>query len=334
MKVAIDAMGGDFAPEAIVVGTIEAVSEYEDIRVILVGDEKRINEFFKGRRYPSDRISIYHTTSVVEMNDSLSSAIRGKKNSSIYKTIDLVKDQQADAAVSAGHSGVVMATSLFVLGKLQHVERPAIATLMPSLTGHFLLADVGANVDCKPENLLEFAQMGSAYYEAIFDTASARIALLSIGEEDTKGNDLTKKAFKYLKNANINFIGNIEGKDIFSGNADVVICDGFVGNVVLKTSEGLAETILKMLKMEIANSTIGRLGYLMIKPSIKGFRAKMDYSDYGGAPLLGINGTCIISHGRSSARAIKNAIRVASETARKKVHEIIENNLIKANGIS
>ncbi|MCL0046948.1 phosphate acyltransferase PlsX, partial [Thermodesulfovibrionales bacterium] len=236
MKVAIDAMGGDFAPEAIVVGAIEAVSEYKDIRVILVGDEKRINEFFKGRRYPSDRISIYHTTSVVEMNDSLSSAIRGKKNSSIYKTIDLVKDQQADAAVSAGHSGVVMATSLFVLGKLQHVERPVIATLMPSLTGHFLLADVGANVDCKPENLLEFAQMGSAYYEVIFDTASARIALLSIGEEDTKGNELTKKAFKYLKNANINFIGNIEGKDIFSGNADVVICDGFVGNVVLKTS--------------------------------------------------------------------------------------------------
>jgi glycerol-3-phosphate acyltransferase PlsX len=238
-----------------------------------------------------------------------------------------VKNQTADAVVSAGHSGVVMATSLFVLGKLTNVDRPAIATIMPSLTGYFLLIDAGANVDCKPENLMEFAFMGSAYYKAIFNTPSPRIALLSIGEEDTKGNELTKEAFKYLKNADINFIGNIDGKDIFNGNAEVIVCDGFIGNIVLKVSEGLAETILKMLKIEIANVTTGKLGYLMIKPAIRNFKKRTDYSEYGGAPLLGINGTCIISHGRSSAKAIKNAIRVAAEMSKTKVHEIISNTL-------
>jgi glycerol-3-phosphate acyltransferase PlsX len=241
----------------------------------------------------------------------------------------MVKNGEADAAVSSGHSGVTMATALFVLGKLPNVDRPAIATIMPSLTGHFLLIDAGANVDCKPENLLEFAHMGNAYYMTIFDTPSPRIALLSIGEEDTKGNELTKEAFKLLKDTDLNFIGNIEGKDVFSGNADVIVCDGFIGNIVLKVSEGLAETIMKMLKREIANITTGKLGYLMIKPAVKNFRKRTDYSEYGGAPLLGINGTCIISHGRSSARAIKNAIRVAGEIVRKKTHETIANALSK-----
>jgi glycerol-3-phosphate acyltransferase PlsX len=201
---------------------------------------------------------------------------------------------------------------------------------MPSLTGYFLLIDVGANVDCKPENLLEFALMGNAHYKAIFNTPSPRIALLSIGEEDTKGNELTKETFKFLKSANINFKGNIEGKDIFSGSADVIVCDGFIGNIVLKVSEGLADTILKMLKMEIASVTTGKLGYMMIKPAIKNFKKRTDYSEYGGAPLLGINGTCIISHGRSSARAIKNAIKVAADMSKKRVHEIIANDLKKA----
>ncbi|GER94410.1 phosphate acyltransferase [hot springs metagenome] len=327
MRIALDAMGGDFAPDVTIAGALEAVSEYDDIHVILTGDRQKITASLQNWRYPTEKISIYHASEVVEMHESPSFALRRKKDSSIRKAVDLVKNHDADAAVSAGHSGVAMATALFVLGKLPNVDRPAIATIMPSLAGHFLLIDAGANVDCKPENLLEFAYMGNAYYRAIFNIESPRIALLSIGEEDTKGNELTKETFKLLKNSNLNFIGNIEGKDIFSGNADVIVCDGFIGNIVLKVSEGLAETIMKMLKHEIANVTTGKLGYMMIKPAIKNFKKRTDYSEYGGAPLLGINGTCIISHGRSSARAIKNAIRVASDMARKKVHEIIANEL-------
>ncbi len=326
MKIALDAMGGDFAPDITVAGAIEAVSEY-DLEIILVGDRQKISESLKAKRYPPNRLSIFHASEVVQMHESPSVALRRKRDSSIRRAIELVKNNEADAAVSAGNSGVVMATSLFILGKLPNVDRPAIATIMPSLTGYFLLIDAGANVDCKPENLLQFAIMGNAYYKGVCDIPSPRIALLSIGEEDTKGNELTKEAFKYLKAADINFTGNIEGKDIFSGSADVIVCDGFIGNIVLKVSEGLAETILKMLKMEIANVATGKLGYLMIKPAIKGFKKRTDYSEYGGAPLLGINGTCIISHGRSSARAIKNAVRVAAEMARKKVHEIIRESL-------
>lgn len=326
LKVALDAMGGDFAPEVTIAGAIEAVSEY-DVEVILVGDRSKLTEFLKGKRYPTEKIFIHHASEAVEMYESPSVALRKKKDSSIRKAIELVKHHEADAVVSAGHSGVAMATSLFILGKLENVDRPAIATIMPSLTGYFLLIDAGANVDCKPENLLQFAYMGNAYYKTIFNTPSPRIALLSIGEEDTKGNELTKESLKLLKGTGLNFIGNIDGKDIFSGSADIIVCDGFIGNIVLKVSEGLAETILKMLKMEIASISTGKLGYLMIKPAIRGFKKRTDYSEYGGAPLLGINGTSIISHGRSSARAIKNAIRVASEMAKAKVHEIIASSL-------
>lgn len=326
MKVALDAMGGDFAPDVTVAGAIETVSEY-DIEVILVGDRDKIKKSLEDKRYPPDKISIYHASEVVGMHESPSFALRRKKDSSIRKAIELVRNHEADAAVSAGHSGVAMATALFILGKLPNVDRPAIATIMPSLTGYFLLLDAGANVDCKPENLLQFAHMGNAYFRAIFDVPDPRIALLSIGEEDTKGNELTKEAFKHLKGSQLNFTGNIEGKDIFSGRADIIVCDGFIGNIVLKVSEGLAETILKMLKMEIASITTGKLGYMMIKPAIKNFKKRTDYDEYGGAPLLGINGTCIISHGRSSARAIKNAIRVAAEMAKKKVHDTIANSL-------
>lgn len=330
MKIALDAMGGDFAPDVTIAGAIEAVSEF-DVEVILVGDRERLSSTLKDKRYPPDRIFLYHASEVVEMHESAAAAIRKKKDSSIRKAIDLVKGGQADAAVSAGHSGVVMATSLFVLGKLPNIDRPAIATIMPSLTGHFLLIDAGANVDCKPENLIEFAYMGNAYCKAIFENTSPKIAILSIGEEDIKGNELTKEAFKLLKKTDLNFIGNIEGKDIFSGKADVIVCDGFIGNIVLKVSEGLAETILKMLRMEISNVATGKLGYMMIKPAIKNFKKRTDYSEYGGAPLLGINGTCIISHGRSSAKAIKNAIRVAAEMSQKRVHEIIKQSFLPDN---
>lgn len=330
MKIALDAMGGDFAPEMPVAGAIEAVSEY-DVEIILVGDKQQIAEHLKNKRFPSQKISIAHASEVVHMDESPIIAIRSKKDSSIRKTVELVKNNEADACVSAGHSGVMMATSLLLLGKLPNVDRPAIAIAIPSLTGFFVLIDAGANVDCKPKNLLQFAYMGDAYYRAISNELSPKIALLSIGEEDIKGNEQTKESFKLLRKTDLNFIGNIDGKDIFTSTADVVVCDGFVGNIVLKVSEGLAETLLKMLKREIANIKTGKIGYLMIKPALKNFKKRTDYSEYGGAPLLGINGTSIVCHGRSTAMALKNAVRVAIEIAKQRVHEKIADSLMKYN---
>lgn len=333
MRIALDAMGGDFAPAVTVEGAVETVNESEDIEIALVGDEPSIKRELSGKRYPPTRLQIRHASQVVGMDEPAMAAIRKKKDSSIKRAIELVKNREADAVVSAGHSGVAMAMALFMLGASEGVHRPAIATLMPTIRGPFVLIDAGANVDCDPENLLQFALMGNAYCKTMFNNPEPKIALLSIGEEDTKGNLLTKEAFKLLKEAGIRFIGNIEGKDIFMGHADVVVCDGFIGNIVLKTSEGLAEVILKMLKREIADVTTGRIGYLLMKPALRNFRKKTDYAEYGGAPLLGINGTCIISHGRSSAKAMRNAIKVAAEFSRKKVYEIITEE-IKSGGKS
>lgn len=328
MKIALDAMGGDYAPAATVDGAVETVREYDDLEVILFGDESQLKKELKGKKYPSHCIHIRHTSQIIGMHESPVSALRKKKDSSIRRAVDAVKLKEADAVVSAGNSGVAMATALFVLGTSKGVDRPAIAAIMPTLKGLFVLIDAGANVDCKPENLLQFAVMGSAYCRTILHRPEPKVALLSIGEEDTKGNELTREAFKLLKEANINFTGNIEGKDVFSGEADVVVCDGFIGNVLLKTSEGLAEVIIKMLKREIEGQATGKLGYLLMKPALRNFKKKTDYAEYGGAPLLGINGTCIISHGRSSPRAIRNALRVAVELARKKVHKIISEEII------
>lgn len=324
MIIALDAMGGDFAPAVTVEGAVESVNEKSDIDIILIGNESAIKKELAGRKYPHGRLHIMHASQVVEMNEPAVHAVKKKKDSSIRRATDLVRNREADAVVSAGHSGVAMATSLLLLGTSEGVDRPAIATVMPTLKGPpFVLIDVGANVDCNAENLFQFALMGDAYCRTMFEMAKPRIALLSIGEEDSKGNLLTKEAFKLLKNQPIGFIGNIEGKDIFTGNADVVVCDGFTGNIVLKTSEGLVETMMKMLKREISELTASRVGYLLLKPALRNFRKKTDYAEYGGAPLLGINGTSIISHGRSSAKAIRNAVRVAAEFSRKQVYKVI-----------
>ena len=323
MRVALDAMGGDFAPAVTIEGAVETVNETSDIEIVLVGDEPSIAKELSGKKYPPKRLQIRHASQIVGMNEPALVAVRKKKDSSIRRAVELVKNHEADAVVSAGHSGVAMAMALLMFGASEGVDRPAIATIMPTLKGPFVLVDAGANVDCDPKNLLQFALMGDAYCRTMFSNPEPKIALLSIGEEDTKGNMLTKESFKLLKDAPVRFIGNIEGKDIFTGAADVVVCDGFIGNIVLKTSEGLAEVIMKMLKREIADVTTGRVGYLLMKPALRNFKKKTDYAEYGGAPLLGINGTCIISHGRSSAKAIKNAIKVADEFARKRVYEII-----------
>ncbi len=316
-------MGGDHAPSVNVEGAVETVKEHDDIDVTLVGNSELIKKELGNKRFPENRILLEHASQVVEMNESPTTAIRRKKDSSIRIGIELVKSGRADAFVSAGHSGVIMATSLLLLRTAPGVDRPAIATIMPTIKDTFVLLDAGANVDCKPENLLEFALMGNTYCKLVLGRSEPRVALLSIGEEDTKGNELTKEAFKLIRRTKINFIGNIEGKDIFTGRADVVVCDGFIGNIALKISEGLAETVLKMLKREITSVSTGRVGYLLMKPAIRNFKRRTDYDEYGGAPLLGINGVSIISHGRSSAKAIKNALRVAADFAAKKVPQAI-----------
>jgi glycerol-3-phosphate acyltransferase PlsX len=328
MKIALDAMGGDHAPQVTVEGAIETLKEHTDIEIILVGDTSRIEKELQGKkRFPKDRLHLRHASEVISMDESPSYALRRKKDSSIKRAIELHKAGEAQAVVSAGHSGVAMASALFILGKVPGVDRPAIAASLPTLKKPFVLIDAGANVDCKPSNILEFAYMGVAYYRSVFSIDQPRVALLSIGEEDTKGNELTKDAFRLLKASGLNFKGNIEGKDLFIGEADVIVCDGFIGNIVLKLSEGLAEVIMKMLKREISDISTGRIAYLLMKPALRRFKKKTDYAEYGGAPLLGINGTCIISHGRSSAKAIKNAILVASNLAKAGLHRIISQEL-------
>jgi glycerol-3-phosphate acyltransferase PlsX len=323
MKIALDAMGGDHAPAANVEGAIQALNESDDIQVTLVGDEQSIRKELSGKSCPDERIEVLHASEVITMDDSPSMAVRRKKDSSLRRAVELVKDRKAEAAVSAGNSGAMMALAMFLVGSSKGVDRPAIATIMPSIKEPFLLLDAGANVDCNAENLLHFALMGDAYCRQVMNRTSPRVAVLSIGEEPKKGNELTKEAFKLISKSGLNFKGNIESKDVFMGEADVVVCDGFVGNIFLKTSEGIADVLMRMLKKEISISVLGTLGYLMMTTALRNFKKKTDYDEYGGAPLLGIDGSCIISHGRSTPKAIKNAIIKAADFSRKKVYETI-----------
>jgi glycerol-3-phosphate acyltransferase PlsX len=331
MKIAVDAMGGDNAPHAIVAGAVQAAKEY-GVGIILVGIEQSIQaELKKHPHAQSLPIEIRNATEVVDMLDSPVTVYRRKKDSSIRVANELVKSGEAVAVISAGHSGAAMATSLFVLGSLEGVERPAIATFMPTMKGTSIILDVGANVDCKPNHLLQFAIMGEVYAKYVLKNPNPRVGLLSIGEEATKGNELTKEAFKLLTETSLNFIGNVEGRDVMSGNADVVVCDGFIGNVVLKLSEAVAEAIGLMIRENIGDNLIKKLGYFMMRPVFRALKRRVDYAEYGGMPLIGINGISIISHGRSSAQAIKNAIRVAAELAKSEairhIHEDIEKNM-------
>jgi glycerol-3-phosphate acyltransferase PlsX len=327
MKIALDAMGGDHAPAVTVEGAVKAVNDSHGLSVVLVGDKTEVAGELRKRKYPSSAISIKHASQVVAMDEAPLTALRRKKDSSIRIAVELVKSGEADAMVSAGNSGVVMATALLRLGKLHGVDRPAIAAVMPTLKGLFVLIDAGANVDCKAIHLYQFAIMGQAYAKSVFNIKTPKVGLLGIGEEDAKGNELTRKAFQLLKNAGIDFVGNIEGKNIFMGDVDVVVCDGFVGNIALKISEGLAEAMRKMLRKEISGKTAGKLGYVLMKDAFRRFKKRTDYSEYGGAPLLGISKPCIISHGRSTAKAIKNAVKIAGEFYSKGVLEIISEEL-------
>lgn len=313
MKIALDAMGGDHAPQVEVEGAVLAAKDYGS-QIILVGDAEIVEKELS--RYSVKDLPIYvkQASEVIRMDESPSKALR-KKDSSMRVAFDLVKNGEANAVVSAGNSGAAMATAMVVLRKLEGIDRPAIATVMPTLKGACVVLDVGANVDCKPSHLAQFAVMGDVYAQFILKKERPRVGLLSNGSEETKGTDITRETHAILKQLPMNYIGYIEGRDIFAGNADVVVCDGFVGNVVLKTSEGLADAIGKMLKEEILKSPLAKIGYLLSKEAFGRFKKKVDYSEYGGAPLLGIDGVGIISHGSSTPNAIKNAIRVAQEFA-------------------
>lgn len=323
MKIAVDAMGGDYAPAAVVEGAVDAAREL-GVGVILVGDSAAVERELSRLDTAGLDIEVRHASQVVEMDDSASVALRRKKDSSIRVATGLVKSGEAVAVISAGHTGAAMATAFFVLGTVKGVDRPAIAALMPTTSGFSILLDVGANVDCKPMHLLQFALMGNVFASKAHGIKRPKVGLLSIGEEDTKGNELTREAFKLLRASNLNFIGNVEGRDVFNGRVDIVVCDGFIGNVALKISEGLAEAMNTLLKKEIEDNIGGQVGYLLLRPAFRKFKKRIDYTEYGGAPLLGINGVCIVSHGSSSAKAIKNAVRAACDMHSKKVNMHIQ----------
>ncbi|MGH9687879.1 MAG: phosphate acyltransferase PlsX [Candidatus Acidiferrales bacterium] len=328
--IALDAMGGDHAPRAEVEGALLAAREF-GVAVQLVGIETAVRQELGRHRHGNLPIEVIPAAEVVTMTDSPSQAFRRKKDSSLHVAARLVRDGKADALVSAGNTGAVMTVSRFVIGTLPSVDRPALAWAFPNMKEKVsVMLDVGANVDSKPEQLEQFAVMGDVYYRAIWGVKRPRIALLSIGEEEVKGNELTREAAMRLKQAQLNFVGNVEGRDLFRGNVDVIVCDGFIGNIALKLSEGLAEHIGGMLKKAIKSSLRSQIGYALSKRAFDALRRRTDYSEYGGAPLLGIRGITIIGHGRSNANAVKNAMRVASELCRSRVNEKIEQELSAA----
>jgi len=328
LTIAVDAMGSDHAPKPEVAGAIRAAAEL-NLRVILVGLEDAIHkELDSHRDAASLPIEVRHASEVITMEDSAGKAVRAKKNSSIHVAARLVRDGGAQGFVSAGNTGAVMATAKMILGMIRGVQRPALASAFPTLKGTpVVVVDVGANVDSTPAMLAQFAVMGEIYSRSIFRTRRPRVGLLSIGEEEHKGNELTRGATPLLKGLPIHFIGNVEGGDIYSGLVDVVVCDGFIGNVALKVSEGLVDMIKHMLQESLEATVTRKLGYVLSREAYRDFRKRVDYSEYGGAPLLWVKGASIICHGRSNTNAIKNAIRVASEFANGRINEKIQGEL-------
>jgi glycerol-3-phosphate acyltransferase PlsX len=318
LKIAIDAMGGDFAPHEIVLGAVAACREFA-AEVILVGDEMMLKGELKGINTAGLKLDIQHASETIAMDDHPATAVRRKKDSSLVVANKLVKQKEAAAVISAGNTGAAMTASLFGIGRIDGVDRPAIATPMPTQNGVSVILDVGANADCEPENLVQFALMGAVYAQKVLNLPSPRIGLLSIGEEDTKGNKLTIAAHQLLKTKGLNFIGNVEGRDIHRGECEVIVCDGFTGNIVLKLTEGLAAMLFGQIKTAIQGNFMSNLGGLLLQKSFYKLKNQLDDTEYGGAPLLGLNGISIISHGNSNAKAIKNAIRVARRAAERDV---------------
>lgn len=326
MRIALDAMGGDFAPQRPVAAAIEALKKFPQItKLYLVGDEARIKAEFQACGYVPDasRMEICHCTQVIDMTDGAVEGIRKKRDNSISRAVDLVKNGQADAVVSAGHTGAMVAATTIKLRTLPGIDRPGIATVMPTETNLFVLMDAGANIDAHPHHLVQYAIMGSVYSEQVLLFKKPRVGLLGIGTEDIKGNDLTKETFKRLKAAPINFAGNVEGHDLFERPVEVVVCDGFVGNVVLKTSESISNAIFHWLKIELKKSVFRKLGAWIARNAFYAIKKKVNYEEYGGSLLLGVNGICVIAHGSSTVKALVNAVRVATEAIEHHVNPLI-----------
>jgi phosphate acyltransferase len=326
MKIALDAMGGDFGPPNLVTGAALALRDYSQIsKLFLVGDTAQIEAELRKLGCNDSRIEIVHSTQVVDMSDRAWSAVRRKKHSSVSRAVDLVKHGQANAIVSAGHTGAAVAASMIKLRTLPGIYRPGIAAVLPTETNVFVLMDAGANIDARPEHLLQYAFMGSVYSSHVLGYKNPTVGLISLGEEDVKGNEMTKEVFKMLKKSSLNFVGNIEGRHLFEDPVEVVVCDGFVGNVILKTCESISVAIFQWLMHELSRTPMRKLGAFLARESFRTIKDKTNYEEYGGSPLLGVNGICIIAHGSSTPLAIKNALRVAAESIEQQVNpHIIE----------
>ncbi len=330
MKIAVDAMGGDFGPRVTVAGALRAAQDF-GIDVFLVGAERVIKKEVEKVPRARTKCTIVDAPEAVGMGEGIFS-LRRKTKSSIRVGAQLVKDRLADGFVSTGNTAAVVYISRKVIGALQGVERPALALLVPTIRGLSLLIDVGASVDCRPEHLEQFAVMGRVFMKSVLGLENPRIGLMSIGEEESKGNDLTREAYERLENSPLHFIGNVEGKDIYSGKADVIVCDGFTGNVALKVSEGVVEALFHWARREVTKNLLAKLGVFLMKRNLKRLYKKVDYSEYGGAQLLGINGVCIIGHGRSNPQAIKSAVRMARDFVVHRVQERIQAEIAKLGG--
>ena len=328
MKIAIDGMGGDNAPSEIVSGVVKALEEFKDIEFYITGPEDAIKKEISKNNYNGNNIIVVDAKEVITTNEHPVMAVRRKKDSSLCKALNLVKEGTCDAVISAGSTGAFLAGCTFIVGRIKGIKRPALAPVMPGKNGSFIIVDAGANVDSKPEYLVQFAHMGKEYYKGVLNGENPSVGLVNIGEEAEKGNDLTKETFKLLSEEKLNFIGNIEPRDITKGDVNVIVCDGFVGNTILKMYEGTASTIMKVIKEEVmATGITSKVGALLLKPVFKSIANRFDYKEYGGAPFLGVDGICIKAHGSSDARAFKSAIKQAKIFYDNKVLDKIKENI-------
>lgn len=330
MNILVDAMGGDNAPRAIVEGCIKAVDEQEGFDILLIGDEKEIDKILKDNKFNSSRIGIYHTDEVITNDDIPTKAIKTKKNSSMVVGLNLLKEDKGDVFISAGNSGALMTGVTFILGRLEGIDRPALAPVIPTKVGGALLIDAGFNTVCKPINYLQFGIIGSIYMREMFKIENPSVGLINVGSEERKGNETIKQAYNMLSNSNLNFVGNIEGREIPEGKINIAVCDGFVGNVLLKFLEGVGSFIFDNLKEVYSKNVISKLASLLVKGELKKFKKRMDYEEYGGVPVLGINGNVFKCHGSSSSKSIKNAIIQAYNFTRSSIMEQIKRKITYA----
>lgn len=324
MKIVIDGMGGDNAPKSNVEGAVKAIKEY-NVDLIITGDKDILEKEFANYEFDKSKLEIVHTTEIIENEDKPVKAIRSKKDSSMVVALRLVKEGKADAVISAGNTGALLAGGLFVVGRIKGIDRPCLCPAIPNAKkGMTLIADGGANADCKPKNLVEFAGMSNIYAKKVLGLNSPKIALANVGIEEGKGNDLVKKSYEELKNIDVNFIGNVEARDVINAYTDIIVCDGFTGNILLKSTEGVAMSVMGLLKETFLSSTKGKIGSMLLKDDLKKLKSFMDYAEYGGAPLLGVNGGVIKAHGSSDSRAIKNAVNQGIKFAQGNVVEDIK----------